>query len=119
MLDTTRTGLVEPGATYDDVLNAVRKALLGGRLGEAESLLMTAGTITDSDPAFLNLAGIVHEAHGRPDSANRFYRKALTADSAYEPAEHNLKRLGEILKTGNSEMRVDLGEHAPILQHNV
>jgi DNA-binding response OmpR family regulator len=118
VLDSTRTGLLEPGATYEDVLTAVRESLKSGKLAEAESLLMTAGTITDADPAFLNLAGIVHEAHGRPHSAIRFYQKSLRTNPTYEPAQNNLNRLNRLHDTSSTNRHVDFGEPAVALQDN-
>ncbi len=103
-------------ANYDEVLAGVRHALGGGRLGDAESLLMTAGTISDNDPCFMNLAGVIHEVHGRPQSARRFYQKSLAADSAYQPARQNLARHDEIDRTGQSHIPVALGEESAVLE---
>jgi DNA-binding response OmpR family regulator len=115
VLDETRTGIVEPGATYDDVLAAVREALRGGKIADAESLLMTAGTITDSDPGFLNLAGIVHEAHGRRASARRFYQKALILSPSYGPARKNIARQDEIDRFGKTNQPIAFGDDAVVL----
>ena len=100
---------------YDDVLKSVREALRAGKLDAAESLLMRAGTIADMDPGFLNLAGVVHEAHGRPQSAKRFYQKALVSDPAYQPAIQNLGRLTVLERGGVSDSPVQLGDHASVL----
>jgi CheY-like chemotaxis protein len=115
VLDETRTGIVEPGLTYDDVLAAVRDALRGGKIADAESLLMTAGTITDGDPCFLNLAGIIHEAHGRRISARRFYQKAMILAPTYEPAARNLARQDEIEHFGKTDLSLDFGDDSIIL----
>jgi CheY-like chemotaxis protein len=105
-----------PAATdeegYDDVLGYVRQALLDGRFAAAEALLMKAGLIADDDPAFLNLAGVLHESHGRVDSARRFYEKSAGKDRNYKPASENLHRLGEIRRTGKSSRKVCLGDEA-------
>jgi DNA-binding response OmpR family regulator len=103
---------------YDQVLKAVRALLREGRLTAAESLLMRAGTIADNEPGFLNLAGVVHEANGRPSSARRFYQKALLSDPAYRPAKQNIDRLDEINRSGDSQKPIDLGDHAPVLSEN-
>jgi CheY-like chemotaxis protein len=118
VLDEVRIGRVEAGATYDDVLAAVRDALRQGKIGTAESLLMTAGTISDGDPGFLNLAGIVHEAHGRSASARRFYEKALALQPSFEPAQHNLNRLNEIRTKGIASSGISFGEDVAILNHS-
>jgi CheY-like chemotaxis protein len=96
VLDEAPRIVARPGAGYWQVLAAVPDALRAGNLTEAESLLMAAGTITDSDPCFLNLAGAVHEAHGRPASARRFYDRAIALDANYQPARINLDRLNEV-----------------------
>jgi DNA-binding response OmpR family regulator len=77
---------------YDGVLRHARAALREGNLGAAESLLMMAGTIGVEEPAFLNLAGMLHEGRGRIESARRFYERALAANPGYTPASENLLR---------------------------
>jgi DNA-binding response OmpR family regulator len=77
---------------YDGVLNHVREAIRDGNLGAAESLLMMAGTISEDDPSFMNLAGLVHEGRGRIESARRFYERALAVDPGFAPASENLLR---------------------------
>jgi CheY-like chemotaxis protein len=104
------TALTPPGGGYGEVLQRVRFALRAGAFREAEKDLMTAGLIADDDPAFLNLAGVLHESHGRAESANRFYQKAAATNRAYAPAQENLKRLGEIRRYGKSKRLVALGD---------
>jgi CheY-like chemotaxis protein len=77
---------------YDQVLRRAGEALGVGHLRAAESLLMMAGTITDDDPSFLNLAGMLHEGRGRIASARRFYERALEIDPEFTPASENLLR---------------------------
>jgi DNA-binding NtrC family response regulator len=108
VLDEKRAA--EPEEGFDEVLGYVRKALLDGRFAAAEALLMKAGLIADDDPAFLNLAGVLHESHGRTESARRFYEKSAGKDRSYKPASENLHRLGEIRRTGKSSRKVCLGE---------
>lgn len=103
---------------YDDVLAEVRAALRAGKLDVAESQLMRAGTIADMDPGFLNLAGVIHEAHGRATSAKRFFQKALAADPSYEPADQNLRRQAELERRGRSTIPLALGERASVLSEN-
>ncbi len=89
------------GRTYDAVLAGVRDALADGRVDTAQSLLSTAGAITDADPGFLNLAGAIHEARGRIASARRYYRRAVaTRPGGYAPARNNLARLDLADRTG-------------------
>jgi CheY-like chemotaxis protein len=103
-------GGLHPSAGYDTALQSVRDALRRGRFIAAEAAMMRAGTISDSDPCFMNLAGVLHEAHGRTSSAKNFYRKALAVDGNYGPARHNLKRIEQIELTGGTRLEVDLGD---------
>jgi DNA-binding response OmpR family regulator len=99
------------GEGYAAALQSVREALRRGKFIAAEAALMKAGTISDdTDPRFLNLAGVLHEAHGRAASARAFYRKALAADPAYEPARFNLQRLDEFERSGSTRLDVALGD---------
>jgi DNA-binding response OmpR family regulator len=98
------------GATYDAVLAGVREALADGRVDAAEALLSTAGAMVDADPTYLNLAGVVHEAHGRASSARRFYRKAVATPGGYAPAQANLDRMDEADRTGRTDAPADLGQ---------
>jgi len=106
--------LPAPGAGYGEVLQTVRSALRAGKFKEAEAALMSAGTITDDDPAFLNLAGVLHESHGRVDSASRFYQRAANKNRRYLSAQENLKRLGEIRRYGKSTRPVAFGDEAAV-----
>lgn len=99
-------------AGYGAALQSVRDALRRGKFITAEATLMKAGTISDTDPCFMNLAGVLHEAHGRAASARNFYRKALTVDAGYEPAQRNLKRLDQFEENGDTRMEVDLGDES-------
>ncbi len=94
---------------YLQVLEHVRQALRAGKFSEAERELMKAGTISDEDAAFLNLAGILHESHGRIDSATRFYVRA-TERNNYEPAQETLRRLSEIRRTGTTHRTIAFGD---------
>ena len=106
-------GGLTAGATYDAILAGVREALADGRAGAAAMLLDTAGTIADADPSFLNLAGVVHEAHGRVANARRFYRRAVSSAAGYEPARLNLVRLDEAERTGRAAAPANLGDGWP------
>jgi DNA-binding response OmpR family regulator len=99
-----------PAGGYGEVLQAVRKALRAGEFAAAESALMKAGSISDDDPAFLNLAGVLHESHGRVNSAQHFYERAAAINSRYEPAQENLRRLAELRRHGSSQRKVAFGD---------
>jgi DNA-binding response OmpR family regulator len=97
------------GEGYIESLERVRRALCDRQFDLAERELMRAGTISEDDVAYLNLAGVVHEAHGRADSAMKFYTRAVAKDPSYRAAMNNLARLGELKRTGKSDRRIALG----------
>lgn len=101
--------LPEDQESYEQTLQAVRKALQERRFAEAERKLMKAGTITAEEPWFLNLAGIMHESLGRIESARKFYSRAVAKERRYLPAQVNLHRLGEIRRNGRSKIPVMFG----------
>ena len=73
-------------SSYGQVLQAVRTALRAGKFAAAEAALMRAGTITDDDPAFLNLAGILHESHGPRRKRAAFLPESLDAGPQLSPS---------------------------------
>jgi len=110
VLNEPRMGAGGAEGGYGAVLQAVRNALRGKQLTAAEAALMKAGTISDTEPCFLNLAGVLHEAHGRIASARRFYARALAADPTYEPARRNLQRTNEMELFGKPSSDAALGD---------
>jgi len=99
-----------PAAQEGMALELVREAWRRGKFIAAEVALARASAIDDRDPCFLNLAGVLQEAHGRLANARRFYERALAANAGYEPAHHNLKRLSEIEQKGCTSLEVALGD---------
>ena len=65
--------------------------------------------MSDNDVAYLNLAGVVQEAHGRVESARHFYSRAVARDASYRPAQRNLYRLTELDRIGKTTLPVALG----------
>jgi CheY-like chemotaxis protein len=102
--------VVDSRLDYGGLLHYVRQALHDGRFVEAEAMLVKAGMVTDSDAAFLNLVGVLHEAHGRKAKAREFYQKALDVDAHYKPAKQNLRRSIEIQMGSQSPASVSLGD---------
>jgi hypothetical protein len=98
------------GEGYAQVLEHVRQELRARRFDLAERELMKAGTITGEDPAFLNLAGVLHESHGRIESARKFYQRAVAKDNRCRPALENLARLDELRGTGRPTRPVAFGD---------
>jgi DNA-binding response OmpR family regulator len=95
---------------YAQTLQQVRDALRAHSFAAAERDLMKAGTITGDDPAFLNLAGVLHECHGRVECARRFYERSAARDRQYRPAQENLRRLGELRRYGKTARKVAFGD---------
>jgi CheY-like chemotaxis protein len=112
VLGSDTAGQADSVTVYGLTLQHVRDALRQGKFIAAEAALMKAGTISDCDPCFLNLAGVLHEAHGRQSSARNFYRKALAIDAGYRAASENLQRLDEIEQTGATRLEVALGDES-------
>lgn len=92
VMEKPAAGNSEFDGGYAGVLLHARDAIRQGNLGTAESLLMMAATINDDDPAFMNLAGLLHEGRGRIESARRCYQRALDTDPGFTPASENLLR---------------------------
>jgi CheY-like chemotaxis protein len=110
---------VVSGAVSDDAglvarhglaLQLVRDAWRRGKFYAAEAALARASFINDHEPCFLNLAGVLQEAHGRLEHARRFYQRAIAVDAGYEPAHYNLKRLCQIEQTGYTRLEAALGD---------
>ena len=97
---------------YDATLSAARAALRREAWAEAEALLMRAGPMGTSDPAFNNLLGILWEVRGNEKAARRYYGRAIRADGHYAPAQQNMRRLYELNTFGRSSERVALGDEA-------
>jgi two-component system response regulator HydG len=95
---------------YFQTLQQVRDALRAHAFAAAERELMKAGTITGEDPAFLNLAGVLHECHGRVECARKFYERSAARDRQYRPAQENLRRLGELRRYGKTKRKVAFGD---------
>jgi DNA-binding response OmpR family regulator len=102
--------LVSVDESYDGVLQHVRDALRARSFPVAEAELMKAGTITSEDAAFLNLAGVLHECHGRVECARKFYERAAARDRSYWAAGENLRRLGELRRYGKTRRKVAFGD---------
>jgi two-component system response regulator (stage 0 sporulation protein F) len=94
-----------------EILEAVHAALQAGTFGSIDSALMNPGQLPPA--ACLNLAGLVHEAHGRLDSASEFYERAVALDTAYWPAHENLERLRELRDYGETNRHVCFRELLP------
>jgi DNA-binding response OmpR family regulator len=86
----------------DASLGRIRAALLRGDFGEAEPTLGLPSRNTEA--GLFNIAGIVHESHGRLRSARDFYLRAVCADERYQSAWDNLNRLSDLCRYDN---RVD------------
>jgi CheY-like chemotaxis protein len=101
--------------SYSALLERIRGDIWRRDYHHAAMLLMDAAWAAGTDPAYFNLIGVLHEAEGRKRLAKRFYRKALAAKEQYEPARLNLQRLDEISRRGESDLEVQLGDEARLL----
>jgi len=97
------------GEGYTESLERVRQALCARQFDLAERELTRAGTINNDDAAYLNLAGVVQEAHGRIDSARHFYSRSAAREPRYRAARQNLNRLDELKRSGQTTLSVALG----------
>lgn len=105
-------------AGASQVLSAVRDALRRGKFYTAQAALTKAAAISDNDPHYLNLVGVLHEAHGRPSMARNFYQKAIAMDATNAAALVNLKRLDEIEQKGAAQADVALGDETLTATHD-
>lgn len=98
-------------AGYERTLQEVRDALRQGKFATAEAALLRARSADEHDPEFLNLTGVMHEAHGRFDKARRYFRNALHRSyGSNTAAAHNLRRLDEIEERGATRLEAALGD---------
>ena len=95
---------------YRTTLAMVRNALRKEDWGAAEALLMRAGAIAGSDPAFFNLVGVLREVEGNKGAAAEFYGKAIRSNANYAAAQQNMRRLFELRKFGHTDQVVALGD---------
>ena len=95
---------------YRGTLATVRRAMREEKWTEAEAMLMRAGPIAGSDPAFFNLVGVLREVAGNKDAAAEFYGRAIRADGSYAPAQQNMRRLYELRNFGQTHQVVALGD---------
>ncbi len=91
-------------------LARAREALRRNDLVEAERMLLSLDRTGEADPAFFNLMGILHECQGQKCKARAFYARAIAADSRYEPAQQNLRRLYELAVFGKTREFAALGD---------
>lgn len=88
-------------------LAVVREALRSGTFAAVESAGMFGDTAGDAD--CLNLAGIIHESHGRISSARDYYQRSLLMDPHCESAIQNLLRLDHQAFMNNLEDPIAFG----------
>lgn len=83
-------------------------------LDAAWAILIGTGLV-ESDPARLNLLGVVCELRKQWRRARQFYGRAVRADRAYEPPRQNLRRVYELDTFRRSRVPVTLGDEDPQL----
>lgn len=102
-------------ASYDQVLQRVRKEIWQQHYADAEALLNKLAAQAHGDPAYLNLLGVLHKAEGSRRLAKKFYKMALRADSEYAAAIQNLRRLFDLETYGRTDQDVVLGDKTELL----
>jgi DNA-binding response OmpR family regulator len=100
---------------YEAVLDRARKALRLANYADAESLIMKAADLAHRDAPYFNLLGALYETQREFRLAGKFYRKALSINSRYAPASSNLRRLGELKRSGKLNTAVVLGDELNLL----
>ena len=98
----------------DELLQRARRAIRAGELELAQALVMAYGDLACSDPACLNVLGLIAEASGHWTDAKKFWGKALRADPRYDPACQNLRRYFELFQWGRSDCRVAFGNETTL-----
>jgi Flp pilus assembly protein TadD len=88
--------------TYDVLLARTRAALEEGDLPRAEGFLLRAAPMGSEDPAFHNLLGLLTELRGDFSGARKQYGKAMALNSAFAPAQQNMRRIYELREFGHS-----------------
>ena len=102
---------VKPQASFEQVLERVRKSLRSERLDDAQTLLTRAADCQERQVAEqFNLLGVLYESQHRWRLAKKFYGKAIAADGDYSPAQTNMQRIYELYTFGRSAKPVLLGD---------
>jgi DNA-binding response OmpR family regulator len=111
-LDQPSSVTVDP-ASYDKVLDRIRKTLRMADYQNAEALLMKAADRKDKQSSeYFNLLGVLYEAQHKWRLARKCYARALDLDEHYAPAKSNLQRLIEFQSLGRSSHAILLGDEA-------
>jgi len=82
------------------ILERACDALRMSRVTDAETLLMKAADLAQSDPFYFNLLGALYETQAQWRLAKKFYGKAMALDKHYLPPQHNLQRIYELEAVG-------------------
>jgi tetratricopeptide (TPR) repeat protein len=109
-------------ARFDVADDARRAALLLRacacvRVGEwdhAEQLL-ESGVFAETDPAAVNLLGVLCEKRGLLAQARRHYGRAIRAERSFQPARQNLCRWFELDTFGHTSLPLLVGDEEPRL----
>ena len=97
-------------ARRDVIILDAAVALRGGHCHQAADILAPFRGVLGSDPAYLNLMGIVCELQHELKYASRFYGLAMCVDPTYQPARQNMQRLYELSTFGRTYRAVSLGD---------
>jgi hypothetical protein len=91
------------------LLEEVRLLIRLGFFDEAQAILQVKLEAV-RDAACLNLLGVIEELRSRWARAQKFYRHAVRADAAFQPARQNIRRMYELFTFGRSDQSIALGD---------
>ena len=113
--------VLKPDKTDEDVagghtaiLERACDALRMSRVTDAETLLMKAADLAQSDPFYFNLLGALYETQSQWRLAKKFYGRAMTLDKHYLPPQHNMRRIYELEQWGRSSKPIFLGDETEV-----
>ena len=117
LLRTLLTRVVRPGAfrrpacdRRDSLILDAALAIRMRHFDRAYEMLERFERVMTSDPAYLNLLGVIFEIRQDVATARRFYGLGICVDPAYQPAQSNMRRWYELTTFGHTRRKVDLGD---------
>jgi hypothetical protein len=117
MLRVFAKRVFQPGAFFrppdqrrDSVILDAAVFIRMGYLQRAHDALSSHDRVLSSDPAYLNLLGVINEARNQRSIARRFYGIAICSDPSFMPAQLNMRRMYELDTFGHTQVTVSLGD---------
>jgi hypothetical protein len=117
MLRVFAKRVLQPGAFFrppdqrrDSVILDAAVLIRMGHFQRAHDALSSYDRVFTSDPAYLNLLGVINEARDQRSIARRFYGIAICSDPSFMPAQLNMRRIYELDTFGHTQLPVSLGD---------